>query len=165
MRRITAIQLGAALTCLSLTTGPARANTAFFSPVSGAAFISTNNSSAITYVNLSYASGVQNTSSQFLTVDASLGFAGGGTNNFYLYFIANTGYEPTCTLNLAGVGSSAGTNYSYSANGADTFHSNGSTYYDLAIFNPPSSGSFFYSVECTLAPFIAATILGVYPDH
>lgn len=162
MKIRTVIRLAALLGSLLVTAQSAHANTTFFTPRSGAGFLATDNSP-----NINYSSGiVANLGSSNEFLDASLGFANGGTNGFHVYGRGNGG-NLMCTVYCAR-NSGSGGYWAYSAQTS----ANGA--FNLFIeTTPPNYDSLgqlekiFYTIECEIpgtSPAIAE-IYGVAPDH
>ena len=94
-----------------------------------------------------------------MTVEASLGHAGGGTNGFTVYG-TNFGSTLSCSVVVTN-----------STNGGVSFYSNSTTatgVFNFFIETTPAAGDYFYSIICTIPPGSSGhfpDVFGVKPDH
>jgi hypothetical protein len=135
----------------------ASATSNLFTPVSGSAFVSSDNSPFIVHAG----GEVRNTDTvNARTVEASLGHAQGGSNGFTVY-----GYNPgalvfNCWLTITPDNGASGT----LVLGETTTPG----YFSLYITNNQPSGNYFYSMRCDIPHVnggVPAAIFGVRPDH
>ncbi len=101
--------------------------------------------------------GLKNMNTYADVFTASLGYNTGGTNSFGFGFNAAPGFvgtagTATCTVYVNGVGASAGANYAFSNSGTLSFTATITGPEGFSVATNVPSGTYFYSVECSVPP-------------
>ena len=160
IRTVSAIVLSAVFASIGLRSALAAPN--FFTPISGAQFVSTTNSPNVLYTSFQEIYSRDTQASQ--GVEASLGIAQGGANGFTIYGSPGPmGTVPACSVRVKPFNSTSFTTFT-----GTTSFTNG--FFTTSIQTNLGAGNYFYFVSCNLAPSpqppgAPARIIGVKPNQ